>query len=82
MSGFDNYHHELAALDREILYYARLCGVDISDHDAIHACLNEHHDAWPADKARETLQGLLMLRLKVEAEMLRLGMKPSELGGW
>jgi hypothetical protein len=82
MSGYDNHHEKLAALDREILHYAALCGVDVADHAAIHHCLAQHHTGWPADKPRETLQGLLLLRLKVEAEMLRLGMRPPELGGW
>lgn len=82
MSGFDSHADELAALDREILHYAGLCGVDIADHAAIHACLAIHHDDWPADKARESLRGLLLLRIKIESEMLRLGMAPPELGGW
>ncbi len=82
MSGYDNHYERLAALDREILHYAALCGVDVADHAAIHHCLAQHHDGWPADKPRETLQGLLLLRLKVEAEMLRLGMPPPALGGW
>lgn len=82
MSGYDNHNEELAALDREILHYAALCSVDVSDHAAIHACLARHHDSWVDDKSRETLQGLLLLRLKVEEEMLRLGMHPKELGGW
>lgn len=82
MSGFDNHFDELAALDREIQHYAQLCGVAVSDHAAIHHCLAQHRDTWAADKPRETLQGLLMLRLKVEEEMLRLGMQPPEFGGW
>ncbi|MBI2307124.1 MAG: hypothetical protein HYU78_07445 [Rhodocyclales bacterium] len=82
MTGFENYHEELAALDHEIMHYAQLCGVEVSDHAAIHYCLTQHHDTWAADKPRETLQGLLMLRLKVEEEMLRLGMQPPQLGGW
>ncbi|MDQ5904521.1 MAG: hypothetical protein QG672_2114, partial [Pseudomonadota bacterium] len=35
-----------------------------------------------ADKMRETLYGLLILRIKVEEEMLSIGQKPPELGGW
>jgi len=82
MSGFENYQEELQKLDHEILHYAALCGVDVADHAAIHACIARHHDGWAADKARETLQGLLVLRIKLEEEMLLLGMKPPELGGW
>ncbi len=82
MSGFENYEQELADLDREILHYAALCGVDINDHAAIEACIHQPHENWAADKARETLRGLLILRVKVEEEMLTLGQKPPELGGW
>ena len=82
MSGFENYREELAQLDHEILHYAALCNVDISDHAAIHACIKLHHDGWAEDKSRSTLNGLLMLRIKLEEEMLGLGMQPPELGGW
>lgn len=82
MSGFDNHFDELAALDREIRHYAELCGVEVADHAAIHHCLAQHHDSRVADKPRETLQSLLMLRLKVEEEMLQLGMQPPAFGGW
>lgn len=82
MSGFDNPYEELAALDREILHYAALCGVELADHAALRHYLAQHRNGWPADKPRETLQGLLVLRLKVEEEILRLGQQPPALGGW
>lgn len=82
MSGFEHYASELAAIDKEILHYAALCGVDVADHAAIHARLQRPHEDWPADKARESLQGLLMLRLKIETEMLAAGLQPPDLGGW
>lgn len=82
MSGFENYEQELVDLDREILHYAALCGVDIADHAAIRACLAKPHEEWAGDKARETLRGLLVLRIKIEEEMLTLGQQPPELGGW
>lgn len=82
MSGFENYERELADLDHEILHYAALCGVDIADHAAIRACIDQPHEDWSHDKARETLRGLLILRIKVEEEMLSLGQTPPELGGW
>lgn len=82
MSGFENYTQELAELDHEILHYAALCGVDIADHAAIHACINQPHEEWANDKSRETLKGLLILRIKIEEEMLGIGQKPPELGGW
>ena len=82
MSGFENYEKELADLDHEILHYATLCGVDIADHAAIRACIEQPHEDWAHDKARETLRGLLILRVKVEEEMLSIGQTPPELGGW
>lgn len=82
MSGFENYERELADLDHEILHYAALCGVDIADHAAIRACIDQPHEDWSHDKARETLRGLLILRIKVEEEMLSLGQTPPELSGW
>jgi hypothetical protein len=82
VSGFENYRSELAELDHEIIQYAASCGVDLADHAAIHACINVPHDTWAEDKARETLRGLLILRLKVETEMIELGMSPEELKGW
>lgn len=82
MSGFENYKQELAGLDHEILHYASLCGVDIADHAAINACIEQPHESWANDKARETLRGLLILRVKIEEEMLTLGQQPPALGGW
>jgi hypothetical protein len=82
MSGFENYRNELAEIDREIVHYAALCGVDLSDRAAIKACIAQPHDDWAHDKARETLRGLLILRVKIEEEMLGLGQQPPELAGW
>ncbi|MDA0191158.1 MAG: hypothetical protein OSW77_12800 [Proteobacteria bacterium] len=82
MSGFEHYAEELASLDREIGHYATLCGVDLADHAAIAACTREVHDSWPEDKPRQTLRGLLILRMKLETEMLEQGLRPTELKGW
>ena len=82
MSGFEHYGKELAELDREIVHYAAVCGVDLADHAAIKTCLELAHETWAEDKARQTLRGLLMLRMKLETEMLERGMAPNELKGW
>jgi hypothetical protein len=74
MSGLEHYERELTEMDHEIRHYAAVCGVDLADRGAIEACLRVHHDTWAADKARETLRGLLLLRIKVETEMTELGM--------
>ena len=79
MSGFENYPRELTELDKEIRHYAAVCGVDLGKRHEVEACLAARHDSWAADKARETLQGLLLLRLKVETEMLEEGLVPPPL---
>lgn len=79
MSGFENYDQELAELDHEIRHYAAICGVDLANRYEIEACLRNHHDTWAEDKARENLRGLLVLRIKVETEMIELGFSPPPL---
>jgi hypothetical protein len=79
MSGFEHYQQEIADLDHEIHKYAMICGVNLANRHEIDACLRDHHESWAADKARESLQGLLMLRIKVETEMIEQGMKPPPL---
>jgi len=79
MSGFENYDQELAELDHEIRHYAAICGVDLANRYEIEACLRNHRATWVEDKARETLNGLLVLRIKVETEMIELGFSPPPL---
>ena len=79
MTGFEHYLRELAEVDREILHYAVACRVDVADRAAVQACLAEHHDTWAEDRARQSLRGLLQLRLRIETEMLELGMRPPAL---
>lgn len=79
MSGFEHYDRELKELDHEIHRYAAICGVDLANRYELDACLRDHHAEWADDKARESLQGLLILRLKLEAEMLDLGFSPPPL---
>ena len=77
MSGFEHYERELADLDHEIRRYAVVCGVDLANQGEIDAFLRMHHDMWAADKARDTLYGLLILRIKVESKMIAAGFAPS-----
>lgn len=79
MSGFEHYQDELAALDHEIRHHAAACGISLENRREIEACLSGHHDDWPSDKARETLQGLLILRIRLEAEMVEAGISPPPL---
>ncbi len=74
MSGFEHYERELMELDHEIHRYAAICGVNLANRYEIDACLAQHHDNWADDKARESLRGLLILRIKVEAEMIEAGL--------
>jgi hypothetical protein len=79
MSGFEHYERELSELDHEIRRYAAICGVDLANRHEIDACLRLHHPSWAEDKARLSLQGLLVLRIKLETEMLALGFSPPPL---
>jgi hypothetical protein len=79
MSGFENYDKELADLDHEIRHYAAICGVNLANRYEIEACLSDHHNTWVTDKARDNLRGLLVLRIKVETEMIELGFSPPPL---
>lgn len=79
MSGFENYPQELADLDQEIRHYAAVCRVDLANRAEIDACLKIEHGGWPDDKARTTLRGLLVLRIKLEAEMIEQGLLPPPL---
>ena len=77
MSVFEHYDRELADIEREIHRYAAVCGVNLENRHEIDACLRNHHESWAEDKARESLRGLLILRIKLEAEMIELGFSPS-----
>ena len=79
MSGFEHYERELADLDHEIWRYASICDVRLDHRHELERCLGEHHATWADDKARQSLQGLLVLRIKLEAEMLELGFSPPPL---
>lgn len=79
MSGFEHYERELRELDHEIRHYAAVCGIDLANRQEIDACLRQHHASWAEDKARLTLQGLLVLRIKLETEMVTLGFSPPPL---
>ena len=79
MSGFENYDKELADLDHEIRHYAAIRGVTLANRYEIAACLSDHHNTWVTDKARDNLRGLLVLRIKVETEMIELGFSPPPL---
>ena len=79
MSGFEHYDRELMDLDNEIRRYAAICGVNLANRHEVEACLRNHHASWADDKARESLEGLLILRIKLETEMLELGFSPAPL---
>ncbi len=79
MSVFEHYDRELADIDREIHRYAAVCGVNLENRHEIDACLRNHHESWAEDKARESLRGLLILRIKLEAEMVDVGLSPRAL---
>lgn len=72
MSGFEHYPKELADLDAQIRHYAAVCGIDPLQYGALESVFHDHH----ASGHRETLRALLILRLKVETEMLQDGLIP------
>jgi hypothetical protein len=74
MSGFENYPQELAGIDREIVRYAALCGIDLNNRYQLQACLAEQGDGGAENKPRESLRGLLLLRMTLEAEMIEQGL--------
>lgn len=73
MSGFENYREEIARIDQEIRHHAAVCGVDPDDRGAMERATINHRQAPSPDLAWENLRGLLILRLKVETEMIELG---------
>ncbi len=79
MSGFEHYEHELYELDQEIRRCAAICGVNLANRHEVDACLSDDHLPWAEDRARESLRGLLILRVKLEAEMIELGFSPGPL---
>jgi hypothetical protein len=76
MSGFENYEREFDNLDQQIQHYATLCQIDLANRAMLEICLHEQHARWSEDKARATLRGLLILRIKLETEMIEQGMEP------
>lgn len=77
MSGFEHYRQELADLDHEIGKYAMILGIDLSNAARLETLAVEGNQS--SDPALASLRGLLVLRLKVETEMLDLGMSPPPL---
>ena len=82
MSGFEDYQHELAGIDAQIAHYAAICGLSI-DKPATRNDIEALLQALPAQhgpgNAHQTLQALLILRIRLETEMAELGYDPPEL---
>jgi len=82
MSGFEDYQHELTGIDAQIAHYAAICGLSLDkpvsrgEIEALLQSLPAQHG--PGD-ARQTLQALLILRIRLETEMTELGYNPPEL---
>jgi hypothetical protein len=79
MSGIEHFDRELRELDHQIQRCAAICGVNLANRHEIDACLNDHHLSWSEDRARESLCGLLVLRIKLEADMIAAGFSPPPL---
>ncbi|MEY2631961.1 MAG: hypothetical protein RIR00_615 [Pseudomonadota bacterium] len=79
MSGFEDYHRELAELDHQIHHYAVACNIDLSDQIAVRHCLETPQPDFSHNLAQQTLRGLLILRIKLETEMISEGVNPPPL---
>ena len=78
MGEFEHYGRKLVDLDHEIRQYAAVCGIELANRGEIGVRLRIHHDPGPPARP-ETLHGLLILHIKLEAEMVELGFSPSPL---
>ncbi len=79
MSGFEHYHQEISNLDHEIRHYAAITDVHLENRFELEQCMNPAPGSVISGSPLETLRGLLILRLKVEAEMVEQGMLPPPL---
>ena len=74
MGAFEPYDQELKDLDKEIRHYAAICGVDPNNRHELDAVFHDHQ----ATGSRETLRALLILRVKVETDMLQDDITPPK----
>lgn len=73
MSGFEHYQRELAALDHEIRHYAAVSGLSLERPGELQAYTQRPRENPAEEQVRDTLRGLLVLRIRLEAEMIELG---------
>lgn len=80
MSGFEDYQNEFARLDKEIAHYVAVCGLALPAQ-ASRADIDEHlgRHSGPPSSPWQSLQALLILRLRLETEAIELGFEPPEL---
>ncbi|HJV93306.1 MAG: hypothetical protein ACM3SV_01360 [Betaproteobacteria bacterium] len=81
MSGFEHYWQEIAALDHEIRHYAAVCRVSLENRGELEALLRQTHENSIENQVHETLRGLLILRIRLETEMIELGYEVPPLTG-
>ena len=81
MSGFEHYTQELQRIDREIIHWASVSGINPNDPLQLNALRTSQHATGQPNSTAETLRGLLMLRLKLETEMIEVGLTPAEFRG-
>lgn len=80
MSGFEDYQEEFTKLDAEIAHYVAICALPIeapASRSDIEALLRQSTAA--NGQAQQTLQALLILRIRLETETIELGHEPPEL---
>lgn len=70
MSLFAQYPQELEDMERQVRRSAAACGINPDDQAALETCLHDH----AAKGARATLRAMLILRMKVQADMMSAGL--------
>lgn len=81
MSGFEDYQHQFSGLDTQIAHFVAICGLPLqgsANREEIEALLRQHSGAG-LERARDELQALLILRIRLETEMIELGYDPPVL---
>lgn len=82
MSGFEDYRQEFVDLDAQIASYVAICALPVEkplNRADIEALLHQRPVTTGLERACETLQALLILRIRLETEMIEQGCEPPEL---
>lgn len=82
MSGFEDYQQEIVDLDKQIAHYVAICDLRFEkplNRDDIEELLHRLPAGNGLERASQALQALLILRIRLETEMIEQGFEPPEL---